>query len=287
MENKGILITMRSCKWKHILRNLQPGIETQMGDILYKSNQSTLLELIKADRVYGFLVCDVETPNELIETYGDFLFPWIIKRHTVTQDLMSPVTRENCDKESIETVIQTYNGTQLLIVSTLAKFYMKIGLRISNVTTFIQFEPNRALKPFVDKVIQLRSEAKLEGDTAKSLTAKLVGNSGYGKTSENVTKHKTSKIHSNQKKYENAIRSRFCVNSVELFTEMPDCLAETTHQKKTIKDSKPVHMGVAILQEAKLLFMEFMFFLFKHLEPGSFKNLYCDTDSIAIGKVVF
>ena len=64
-------------------------------------------------------------------------------------------------------------------------------------------------------------------------------------------------------------------------------MAECTNQKKRVKDSKPIHMGVAILQEAKLLFMEFMFFMFTHLQPGSFKNLYCDTDSIAIGKVDF
>ena len=287
MRKKGTLITMRSCQWKHMLGNLQAGIKTQMGDILCKSNEKSLLKSIQNDSVYGFVVCDVKTPDELVKSYGDFLFPWVIKRHTVTRDLMSPLTLSQCDSE-YETVIQCFNGEQLLIVSTMVKFYISIGLEISNVTKFIQFVPNRALQPFVKKVIQLRTEAKKEGDAAKSLTAKLVGNSGYGKTSENVSRHKQTRIYTDDKKLTRNIRSRFCCNNTDLFTELEvETLAECTNQKKRVKDSKPIHMGVAILQEAKLLFMEFMFFMFTHLQPGSFKNLYCDTDSIAIGKVDF
>ena len=158
MKKKGTLITMRSCAWKKILRSLGPNIKTEMGDILYNSNEQSLLDSIKSDRVYGFLVCDVETPKNLIESYGDFLFPWVIKRHTVTQDILSAYTRSQCSSEDdFETVIQCYNGKQLFILSTVAKFYMAIGVEISNVTKFIQYVPNKALQPFVNKVINLRA----------------------------------------------------------------------------------------------------------------------------------
>ena len=57
---------------------------------------------------------------------------------------------------------------------------------------------------------------------------------------------------------------------------------EVTCDKKTVMDSKPVHIGVAILQYSKLIFVRFMFHLFKHLEPGSFRSVYADTDSMCL-----
>lgn len=51
--------------------------------------------------------------------------------------------------------------------------------------------------------------------------------------------------------------------------------------KKTIEDKFPVHLGNAVLQYSKLHFTRFVYFIWKHLVPGSFRLVYCDTDSIA------
>ena len=52
--------------------------------------------------------------------------------------------------------------------------------------------------------------------------------------------------------------------------------------KKKITDSKPVHIGIAILQWSKVLFIRFMYWLEEHLEDGAFKTCYADTDSMAL-----
>ena len=54
-------------------------------------------------------------------------------------------------------------------------------------------------------------------------------------------------------------------------------------RKRKIHDDKPVHVAVAILQWSKILFLRFMYFLLDHLEPGSFRTGYCDTDSMCLG----
>ena len=79
------------------------------------------------------------------------------------------------------TIVQTYNGKQLLLMSSLIQLYMKLGMKISNVTKFIQYVPAPVFKPFTEKVVELRVQAELVGDKAKSLTSKLFGNSAYGK----------------------------------------------------------------------------------------------------------
>ena len=47
-----------------------------------------------------------------------------------------------------------------------------------NVEEFIQYIPGKCFRPFTEKVVKLRSEATVEGDDAKGLTAKLFGNAG-------------------------------------------------------------------------------------------------------------
>jgi len=48
----------------------------------------------------------------------------------------------------------------------------------------------------------------------------------------------------------------------------------------SITDDFPVHVGNAVLQQSKLHFLKFVFFLWEHVIPGSMRLVYCDTDSI-------
>ena len=74
--------------------------------------------------------------------------------------------------------IQTYHAKDSFIITPLAKFYMEMGIKITNVSEVIQYVPGKGLLPFAKRVVQLRSEATDEGDHAKQLTAKLFGNAG-------------------------------------------------------------------------------------------------------------
>ena len=55
-----------------------------------------------------------------------------------------------------------------------------------NVEEFIQYIPGKCFRPFTEKVVKLRSEATVEGDDAKGLTAKLFGNAGKSIVYENT-----------------------------------------------------------------------------------------------------
>ena len=55
---------------------------------------------------------------------------------------------------------------------------------------------------------------------------------------------------------------------------------EINSKPKSVKDDKLPHVGSAVLQLSKLHLLKFIYFLEEHLEPGGFKILYLDTDSI-------
>ena len=95
--------------------------------------------------------------------------------------------KPQCKKFERETLTQCFNATNHLLLSTLAKYYMEKGIRISNVRRFIQFVPRKCLAPFVKYVTEMRIEAERDGETTKGNTAKQYGNSGYGKVSVKIS----------------------------------------------------------------------------------------------------
>ena len=260
-----------------------------MPRILKTDTESTLLQSIKDGTVFGFVTCSVRTPDHLIKKFQDasFLFPPVIKRAEITEDLLSPFMKERMAeqdrKPSKSTLIQTYNGDDLLLMTPLVQFYLENGMEVFNIKEFIQYIPGRGLAPFVDKVVSMRVAATDEGDDAKQLTAKLFGNSGYGKCAENVEKHKNTSLYPPDYNIAKLARRTMYKDHVVIQNEEGEAGAtEVTSLRRTIEDSKPVHIGVAILQWSKLLFLRYMFFMFNHLEPGSFRTVYADTDSMCL-----
>ena len=110
-----------------------------------------------------------------------FLFPPIVSRQVIDDEMLSPYMKELVDKQgkkSGPTPIQTYHGKHLFLMTPLVRLYLDLGLKVTNITKFIQYVPGKCLLPFANKVVQLRSEATDDKDDAKQLTAKLFGNAG-------------------------------------------------------------------------------------------------------------
>ena len=176
-ESQGKMIVINECQWKPY------ECKTQMGRINYVTETpSDLLNGILSGELFGFAVCDVTSDlNFQSEYLSGHLFPPIFRREKLSKDYLSPLMRNRFEKEKkrlAPSVIQTFNGKQLLLMTPLIQFYDSIGMKISNLTRFIQYVPGKALFPFTKKVVNLRCEATRDGDNAKQLTAKLFGNAG-------------------------------------------------------------------------------------------------------------
>ena len=138
---------------------------------------------ILSGRYYGFAVCDVTSPPEFIEKFEDLNFPPIIRKSKIDPDWLSPFMKEqlSSNRESLpddETLIQCYNGKQILLSTEFMLLYKRIGLEISNITQFYQFKPAYPLTPFTDAVTRGRKRATRDGNDTLGLAYKLVGNSG-------------------------------------------------------------------------------------------------------------
>ena len=180
MESQGRLIVKRECEWFRELAAMETKPETEMARILEKDNEQSLLQAIQSNSIFGFAVCDVESSDEFLNKYKDFLFPPVIKHETITNDHVSGYMQRRVTEEErkldFKTVVQVYNGKQLLLMTDIIKFYLDIGIKVSNVTQFIQYVPEKILKPFVQEVVGMRIDATRQKDDTKQTTAKIFGN---------------------------------------------------------------------------------------------------------------
>ena len=178
----GELIIIKGCEWRKLKKTIQTP-PNGMARIFENDTESTLLEAIKSGEVFGFIRADVRTPTSIIEQHkrDGFVFPPVITRRTLTEDHLSPYMAQRYNDERrtpAETVVQSYHGDQVFLLTSLVQFYMENGIEVSNITKFIQYEPGKALKPFVEKVTNMRIAAVKDGDESKGMVAKLTGNSG-------------------------------------------------------------------------------------------------------------
>ena len=80
---------------------------------------------------------------------------------------------------------------------------------------------------------------------------------GYGKNAEDVTKHKNDFVTTEYSDVAKVERTPRCHAIHEIFGEDGEIACwSVTESKEEIRDSKPVHIGVAILQHSKLLFIK-------------------------------
>ena len=122
---------------------------------------------------------------------------------------------------------------------------------------------------------KLRTEAK--NDFEKDFF-KLMNNAGFGKTMENVRKHRDIKLVTTDKR-RNQLVSEPNYHTAKYFSE--DLLAIETKKIK-VKMNKPVYLGLSILEISKTLMYEFWYDYIKPKYQNNAKLFYMDTESFII-----
>ena len=109
---------------------------------------------------------------------------------------------------------------------------------------------------------------------------KLINNAVFGKTMENVRKHRDIKLVTNDIK-RNKLVSEPNYHTTKWFSE--NLLAiEMKKIKTVIKANKPVYLGLAILSLSKIRMYEYCYYDMKPKYGDNIKSCYMDTDSFII-----
>ena len=155
------------------------------------------------------------------------------------------------------------------------KHVLDHGLILKKVHRVIQFNQKAWLKEYIDMNTKLRKPAK--NDFKKDFF-KLMNNSVFGKTMENVRKHRDIKLVTADK------RRNYLVLEPNYHTEknFSECLLAIEMKKIKVKMNKSAYLGLFILEISKILMYEFWYNYIKPKYQNNVKLCYMDIDSFII-----
>ena len=202
-------------------------------------------ELVKKDKRGYLLEVDVKYPKELHENHNEL--PFLTERMKIGR--VEKLVPNLKDKKGYVVHIKALDQA------------LKHGLKLKKVHRVIEFQQSRWMKAYIMLNTRLRKEAKNEFEKD---FFKLMNNSVFGKTMENIRNHKDMKLVKSDKKYrKHVMKPNF--KDGHLFSKH---LFAVEMGKREITMNKPVYLGQAILDLlSKTLMYEFHY----HITPFFYK----------------
>lgn len=153
--------------------------------------------------------------------------------------------------------------------------YLNYGLKLGMVYRILKYRHSPWMSDYIWFNFNKRAEAKEHGDQSLINFYKLMNNSVYGKTLENVKKRRNIKICRTDTELYNTQRD-FYYKTHKVFRN--DMVLVHLQSKEIILD-KPIYIGFCVLEYAKDLMYRFYYGKFKEYYGNYIKMLYTDTDS--------
>ena len=177
----------------------------------------------------------------------------------------------NCKK----LVCNLYNKKKYVAHINTLKQALNHGLKFKKIHQVIEFNQEAWLKLYIDMNTELRKLAK--NDFEKDLF-KLMNNSVFGKTMENIRKHRDIKLVTTDRKRSKLV-SEPNYHTINLISED---LSIIEKKKTKVKMNKPIYFGLSKLEINKTLMYEFWYDYMKPKYNDNVRLCYMDTDSFVM-----
>ena len=193
--------------------------------------------------------------------------------HDLHSDLPFLPKRMKIDK-CMKLVCNLCNKKKYVVHIRSLKQVLNYGFKLKKVHRIIEFNQESWLKPYIYMNTELRKIAK--NDFQKDFF-KLMNNTVFGKTMENVKKHKDIKLVITDKVVE---RSKLVSEpKYHMMNYISEDLSIIEMKRTKVKMNKPIYLGLSILEISKLLMYEFWYDYLKPKYGDNVKLCYMDTDS--------
>ena len=149
------------------------------------------------------------------------------------------------------------------------------GLKLRKVHRVIKFNQKAWLKEYIDVNTELRKKAS--NDFEKDFF-KLMNNAVFGKTMENVRKHRDIKL----VKTDHGRNKLVSESNYHTMKLIYDNLAIIEMKTVKVKMNKPIYLGLCILESRKIIMYEFWYDYVKNKYGNKARLCYTDTDSFVI-----
>ena len=230
-------------KWVEVRRDLNP---KNIANLMAKTDRGYMLEV------------DVNYPKELHDYHNDL-----------------PFMCEKIKINGVEKLVPNlYDKKKYVIHIKALHQALKHRLVLEKIHRVIEFKQPAWMKEYTDFNTRLRTKAT--NDFEKDFY-KLMNNSAFGKTMENIRRHRNIKLVNNKEDYLKHVMEPNFESGTLLGPDLMSC----EMGKVKVKMNKPVYLGQAILDLSKTIMYEFHYdYMKRKYSEENLKLLYMDTDSL-------
>ena len=211
-----------------------------------------------SDKGY-ILEVDVDYPSKLHKLHSDM--PFLPERMIINK--------------TKKLVCNLHDKKNYVVHISVLKQALDHGLKLRKVHRVIEFDQKVWLKEYIDVNTELRKKAS--NDFEKDFF-KLMNNAVFGKTMENVRKHRDIKLVKTDHR-KNKLVPEPNYHTMKL---IDDNLAIIEMKKVKVKMNKPIYLGLCILEISKIIMYEFWYDYVKNKYGNKARLCYMHTDSFVI-----
>ncbi|XP_064214277.1 uncharacterized protein LOC135266857 isoform X1 [Tribolium castaneum] len=230
-------------------------------------NSLSIMDLTDTTPEGYVLEVDISYPHHLHNSHNDMPF--------LPENLIPP--NGKCAK----LIPNLCAKTNYIIHYRNLKQALQNGLELTKIHRVLKFNQSSWLKPYIDLNTKLRNQTKNKFE--KDLF-KLMNNSVYGKTMENVDNRVDIKLATHWKKNGHKYGAETWIakpqfKNCSIFTEN---LVAIEMNKVQVTYDKPIYVGFSILEISKTLMYDFFYNFLKVKYGNNVQLLYTDTDSLIL-----
>ena len=232
----------------------------------------------KADGKKGLILeVDLEYHQGLYDLHNDY--PLAPEKTKVSSGMLYNYCKKIADKYNISIglvnkLIPTLRDKKEYVLHYRnLQLYLDLGLKIKKVHRVLKFDQSPWLKQYINFNTEKRKHAK---NSFEKDFFKLMNNSVFGKTMENLRKRVDVRLVTDEKKL-NKLASKPTYVSSKIFNEN---LVAVHKIKESLTLNRPAYVGMCILDLSKTLMYDFHYNYIKKKYNDRAKQLFTDTDSL-------
>ena len=211
------------------------------------------------EKIPCILEVDLEYPENLHDLHNDY--PFCPERVECKNGVKKLIPNLN---DKTKYIIHYKNLIQCL----------RAGMKLKKIHRGIKFVESEWMKPYIDMNTNLRAMAK---NNFEKDFFKLMNNSVFGKTMENIRNRVDVKLVNTKEKLRKLVAKPNLKSPPKIFNEN---LVSVHMRKTSLLMNKPIYLGMCILDLSKIIMYDFHYNYIKSKYADKAKLLFTDTDSL-------
>ena len=205
IQEKGFkVIEMWECKWWRLHKTTKT-VKQRIRELFpYRRSLAAeqLLEEVKKGKLFGYVQCDIEVPENLRANFANF--PPLFRNTLVGKSDIGDLMKNYAEEERLlsqprKMLIFSFSLQNGNLITHLLLFYLQLGLFCTKIHRFVDYTPKKCFNSLVQSAVDAgRQGDKNPNSSVVAETMKLLANSSYDyqimdRSRHTVTKYLTDK----------------------------------------------------------------------------------------------